>query len=183
MDDQQGTIALGVALLAVLGAIWVAAEVLGTFEDEVPPGLLDVCTEPVEIVEEGVSRLGCAADAILRKCPGVGRGDRAELSATGCAIEPGAMNAPMKIQVGVPLDLNSVTAEELTLVRGIGPKLSEAIVSHRMKFGAFGSLDELTRVHGIGHAKVAHLRAVVAVDPGKTRDGHNRVLEKTKEAQ
>ena len=182
MDNQPGTIALGVALLAVLGAVWGAVEVLGTFDEEVPSQLLEPCAEHVEVVESGVSRLGCASDASLSGCVGIGRGDRAELIPGGCTLEQGAMDAAMKLQVGVLLDLNTVTADELTLIRGIGPKLSEAIVAHRLKFGAFGSLEELTRVHGIGKATVAQLRTVVAVNAGTTRDGHDRVPEK-KEAR
>ena len=183
MDDQQGTIAIGVAFLAVLGAIWGAVEVLGAFDTDVPPELVDTCEAPIEVMEAGLTRLGCVGEPALSGCLGLARGDRAELHGAGeCRVSAGAMAARMKLQAGVLLDLNTVSAEELTLIRGIGPKLSEAIVSHRTKFGSFGSVAELERVHGIGDATVAQLRTVVAVNAGNLRGGHDEMPEQ-KEAQ
>ena len=46
--------------------------------------------------------------------------------------------------------LNSATAEELSLLPGIGPKLAERIVFFRSRQGSFAALEELQKVEGIG---------------------------------
>ena len=173
MDDQQGTIAVGVASLAVLGAIWGAVEVLSTIESDGAPELATLCSDPVEIIESGQSRLGCADDSRFASCEALAAGDRVEVGADGCEVRRGAMAASMKIHVGLPLDLNAVSAADLMLIGGIGPKLSEAIVAHRLARGGFGSLEELVEVHGIGAAKVAELRKVLVAKPVMGRDVHD----------
>ena len=56
------------------------------------------------------------------------------------------------------IDLNLATAEELQQLRGIGPALSEAIVSWREEHGRFRSTDELLEVPGIGEKAYAAVR-------------------------
>jgi competence protein ComEA len=46
---------------------------------------------------------------------------------------------------------------------GIGPATAAAIVDDRTRNGPFSSIDELERVPGIGHAKLAALRDQVTV--------------------
>ena len=66
-----------------------------------------------------------------------------------------------------PIDVNSASAVSLQRLPLIGPARAEAIVTHRRAHGPFASLDELTRVAGIGAGTVARLRAwAVAVRPG-----------------
>ena len=183
MDDQQGTIAVGVAFLAVLGAIWGAVEVLGTIESDGAPELATMCSQPVEIVEAGQSRLGCADESLLSQCEGLDSGDRAELAADTCEIHRGAMAAAMKLHVGLPLDINQASAAELMLISGIGPKLSEAIVKHRIDHGAFGSIELLQLVDGIGEAKLEKLRSALVINGSPIEgDEHDRTFKK-KEAQ
>jgi competence protein ComEA len=67
-----------------------------------------------------------------------------------------------------PLDLNTATAAELCKLPGIGPKLSQAIVDEREK-GAFKSVDDLRRVHGIGAKTLDKLRPYVTVGGGTER--------------
>jgi competence protein ComEA len=47
-------------------------------------------------------------------------------------------------------DLNTADQKELAQVPGVGPKLAEAIVDHRLAHGPFKSLDELKNVRGVG---------------------------------
>jgi competence protein ComEA len=51
---------------------------------------------------------------------------------------------------GQRLDINRASAEELTLIPGIGPKLAERIVEVRARRGRFESLAELRAVRGLG---------------------------------
>ena len=67
------------------------------------------------------------------------------------------------------LDLNRAAADELRRLPGLGPALSEAIVTWREEHGAFRSVDELTEVSGIGQKTLEALRDYVYVqgaDPG-----------------
>ena len=49
------------------------------------------------------------------------------------------------------ININKATAEEIALVlNGIGHKKAVAIVEYRKKHGPFKSLEELTKVSGIG---------------------------------
>jgi competence protein ComEA len=61
---------------------------------------------------------------------------------------------------GEPIDVNTATAEELRKLPGIGPKMSQAIISEREK-APFKSVDDLRRVHGIGAKTLDRLRPYV----------------------
>ncbi len=61
------------------------------------------------------------------------------------------------------LDLNSADAGTLELLPGIGVTLGERIVEHRETHGAFSSVADLERVHGIGPRKVEGVREYVVV--------------------
>lgn len=48
------------------------------------------------------------------------------------------------------LDINRASAEELTQLKGIGPKRAEAIVRYRESHGPFASPEDLLAVPGVG---------------------------------
>lgn len=56
------------------------------------------------------------------------------------------------------VDLNRASAEELTVLPGIGEKLAEGIIQHREVGGPFGSPEEILDVKGIGPKKLEALR-------------------------
>lgn len=60
--------------------------------------------------------------------------------------------------------LNQATAEELQVLPGVGPALSERIVLYRTEHGPFRSVDQLAEVNGVGPAKLAKLRSQLTVD-------------------
>ena len=59
---------------------------------------------------------------------------------------------PAPAVVHFPIELNSATAEQLQLVRGIGPAISQRILDHRWQIGGFTHLSQLLEVSGIGPA-------------------------------
>ncbi len=64
------------------------------------------------------------------------------------------------------LNVNTATVEQLQDVKGIGSKTAAAIVAYRKEHGAFGSLDELTGVKGIGEKRLEKLRGALTVGKG-----------------
>ncbi|MDQ6969334.1 MAG: ComEA family DNA-binding protein [Mariprofundus sp.] len=52
------------------------------------------------------------------------------------------------------VNINTATAEQLQSVKGIGEKTAAAIIIYREAHGAFKSVDDLTRVKGIGDKKL-----------------------------
>jgi competence protein ComEA len=74
-----------------------------------------------------------------------------------------AENPAAKVSVET-IHLNRATAEQLQLLPGVGPALSERIVSYREEHGPFNSVDQLVAVKGIGEAKLARLKDQLTVD-------------------
>jgi len=48
------------------------------------------------------------------------------------------------------VDINTATAKDFTSLKGIGVKKAEAIITYRDTIKCFKSIDELTKVKGIG---------------------------------
>ncbi len=61
------------------------------------------------------------------------------------------------------LDLNRADVRELALLPGVGPVLADRIVHNRERQGAFESLDDLSRVYGIGDKTIARISTVCEV--------------------
>jgi competence protein ComEA len=62
-----------------------------------------------------------------------------------------------------PLNVNSASQTALQALPGIGPALSDRIRAYRTKQHPFQSIDELTRVRGIGPKTLEDLRPLVRV--------------------
>ncbi|MEK6613221.1 MAG: helix-hairpin-helix domain-containing protein [Gemmatimonadota bacterium] len=81
-----------------------------------------------------------------------------------------------------PLDLDLATVAAIESLPRIGPALAHRIVANRDSFGAFGSIEGLQRVRGIGPAIAKSLRDVVTFSgvprpgapPGVVKDRRRR---------
>lgn len=61
------------------------------------------------------------------------------------------------------IDINTATAAELEQVNGLGPAKASAIVQYRSEHGAFASLEDLTKVPGIGEKSLEKMRSQLSV--------------------
>lgn len=76
-----------------------------------------------------------------------------------CAVQAAPRQAAQATTASVtqPIDINTASAATLETLKGIGPKKAEAIVQYRRQNGSFGTLQDLTKVKGIGSAFLARL--------------------------
>lgn len=61
------------------------------------------------------------------------------------------------------INLNTATVEQLQTLSGIGPKTAAAIEAYRSEHGLFASIDDLSKVQGIGKKRLDKIRDVVEV--------------------
>jgi len=74
------------------------------------------------------------------------------------------MSGAKRFALGLPMDLNSVTADELDLVPGIGEKTATRIIEYRQEAGRFRKISELQGVKGIKNRKFAALHRYFTVE-------------------
>jgi competence protein ComEA len=67
------------------------------------------------------------------------------------------------LTLGLALDLNSATAEDLEALPGIGPALAQRIVQYRQSQGPYRTIEDILAVHGIGKKKLAQLKPLIMV--------------------
>ena len=75
----------------------------------------------------------------------------------------GRMEARKLLVFSIPLDLNRASAEDLSLVPGIGEPLAREIVTTREKRKGFRSVEELKNIKGIGNTKWYTIRTYFTV--------------------
>ncbi|MDR2925813.1 MAG: helix-hairpin-helix domain-containing protein [Azoarcus sp.] len=57
-----------------------------------------------------------------------------------------------------PVNINTADAAALQQINGIGPAKANAIIAYRKEHGAFATVDDLTKVPGIGEKSLAQLK-------------------------
>lgn len=68
-------------------------------------------------------------------------------------ITMGAIPARERIILGIPLDLNNMSAVDFDVLPGIGPVVAQRIVEYRQRNGGVMRLEQLREVEGIGPEK------------------------------
>jgi len=141
------------------------------------------CPRPAGVVRDGRVLIACrvpASGLSLRQlftqlgieagtCPSseqmiVKPGEQVRL---GQSCEPitEALPAAQRLLLGIKLEVNRATAQELQALPRIGPTLSRRIVEQRERHGRFRDLEDLQRVKGIGPRTVERLQPHVIVRP------------------
>jgi competence protein ComEA len=85
------------------------------------------------------------------------------LSLVGMLFTSPALAQSKPIPTG-KINLNSASAQQLTALPGVGPKLAERIVEYRQKSGGFRSTQELLNVQGVGEKGFAKLQPYIIVN-------------------
>ncbi len=84
-------------------------------------------------------------------------------SAPPC-ITIGPMAAGKRLALGIPIDINRSSMQDLVLIPGIGEKTAEKILELRRENGMFRKLDELMLVKGIKEKRFEKLRRYLCID-------------------
>lgn len=113
----------------------------------------------------GLSALSGVAMAVEKKEAASGMAVVAEKSTAPAKAVAGEKNPEIKASKGLPKDLNINTADkdQLVALPGIGPKAAEAILAYRKDNGNFKSVDDLTKVKGIGDKTLEKIRPYLMV--------------------
>ena len=74
------------------------------------------------------------------------------------------MSGAKRFALGLPMNLNSATADELDLVPGIGEKTAQRIIGYRQEVGRFKKVSDLKGIKGIKDRKFAALRGYFTVE-------------------
>jgi len=85
------------------------------------------------------------------------------ISEEGGVLKIVELSAAKKLALGLPIDLNRATEEELMLVPGIGEGMAARIVETRQTRGKFGELADLTTIPGIKERKLRQLEKYLMV--------------------
>jgi competence protein ComEA len=74
------------------------------------------------------------------------------------SLRIGEMNNADKLTLGIPIDINKATVEDLMLIDGIGEQTALQIVQFREKSGRYHKVEDLMKVRGIKERKFRNLR-------------------------
>ena len=87
----------------------------------------------------------------------IASGSRVEVTPEGgCRLA--AMSGAQLLTLGLPMDLNRATAEDLEAIPGIGPALAQRIIEYRQAHGPFKKVEDLREVSGIGPPNLQKLK-------------------------
>lgn len=90
-------------------------------------------------------------------------GARVEITNEGqCRL--GRMDGAQLLTLGLALDLNRATLEDLVALPGIGPALAKRIIDYRRLHGPFRKIDDLAQVSGIGAKKLAQISPYLVIE-------------------
>lgn len=78
------------------------------------------------------------------------------------AKEP-TQTAPYRFETAGKININTASADELTLLPGIGKTYADRIVEHRSKYGPYLSIEEITNIKGISKSRFEAIKEYITV--------------------
>ena len=81
-------------------------------------------------------------------------------------VSLGMMETEKLIALNIPLDLNSLTKNDLKNIPGVGEGIAGRIVEYREHFGNFSKLEDLKKINGIGKKKYGIITKYLACPTG-----------------
>ena len=88
-----------------------------------------------------------------------------EASQRSASVDDELAGVPSSSWPDMRIDINSASAAELALLPGIGEGLAERIVRDREANGAFGLVEDLQRVRGLGETIISRLSPYAVARP------------------
>lgn len=143
-----------------------AVEVEG---DVTHPGLYFFSHQPtiMEVITKGNKRQG--ADLIIYPKPFFKLPFSSSLwvqrNQSGLKITLLPLEGKKKILLGIPINLNTASVDDLSSLPGIGPVIAEKIVFFRMTQRAFFKVEELKTINGIGEKRFKRIEKYLTVTP------------------
>jgi comEA protein len=115
---------------------------------------VDAFREQAEALEQA------AAEPPEGSVPSSGRG---KTRARKTSPPPAPSAQPFRAESSLLIDINLAGGEELQAIPGIGPVLARRIIDYRTRIGAFGDIDELQKVKGIGAKTFEKIKPYVSL--------------------
>ncbi|MDI6741176.1 MAG: helix-hairpin-helix domain-containing protein [Smithella sp.] len=76
----------------------------------------------------------------------------------------GKMSPSSRLAIGLPMDINEASQDDLILIKGIGIATAERIVALREKLKRFDDVQQLTEIKGIKEKKIKELQQYLYVE-------------------
>jgi competence protein ComEA len=86
-----------------------------------------------------------------------------QVAACAPAEDGGPVPAGAALTLGMKLDLNRATEEQLAMVPGVGRSLARKLVAARQERGRFRSWDEVDEVPGVGAVRLGALQSLTEI--------------------
>jgi competence protein ComEA len=68
-----------------------------------------------------------------------------------------------KILLGIPINLNTATSDDLSSLPGIGPHIADEVILFRKTRGTFAKIEDIKAVHGIGEKRFKKIEKYLTV--------------------
>ena len=78
-----------------------------------------------------------------------------------------SLDARDRINFFMPIDINTASIEDFTLIPGVGEKTAQSIVSFREKNKGITDLQDLIKIRGVGEKKLKKMIPYLSTDRGK----------------